>query len=158
MMNVLEEVMRIITAAESKDDKPTTWQIRVQLAGSILDLILIDTEVCVLATGHPGRGSLTYPHLMLINNKCVCFQLPILGSAHTQNSLTLGCMHATACFKFPGVLNHCHLPHTHCMPSTKCLCIPLTSPLFPNTPLSHRTAADTFIPLSLLCQQLPINP
>ena len=46
MMNVLEEVMRIIATAESKDDKITTWQIRVQLASSILDLILIDTEVC----------------------------------------------------------------------------------------------------------------
>ncbi|KAL3152002.1 hypothetical protein ABBQ32_001122 [Trebouxia sp. C0010 RCD-2024] len=44
MMNVLEEVMRIIAAAESKGDKPTSWQIRVQLATSILDLILIDTE------------------------------------------------------------------------------------------------------------------
>ena len=45
MMTVLEEVMRIIAAAESKGDKPTSWQIRVQLATSILDLILIDTEV-----------------------------------------------------------------------------------------------------------------
>lgn len=45
MLSVLEEVMRIIAAAESKDDKCTSWQIRVQLATSILDLILIDTEV-----------------------------------------------------------------------------------------------------------------
>ena len=59
MMNVLEEVMQIITAAESKDDKPTTWQIRVQLAGSILDLILIDTEVCVCALAHPGCDTLS---------------------------------------------------------------------------------------------------
>ena len=48
-MNVLEEVLRIIATAESKDERPTTWQIRVQLAGSILDLILIDTEVYALA-------------------------------------------------------------------------------------------------------------
>lgn len=47
MLNVLQEVLRIIAAAESKDDRPTTWQIRAQLASSILDLILIDTEVCV---------------------------------------------------------------------------------------------------------------
>ena len=49
MMNVLEEVMRIIGTAESKDDRSTTWHIRVQLASSILDLMLIDTEVCGLA-------------------------------------------------------------------------------------------------------------
>lgn len=98
MMNVLEEVLRIITAAESKDDKPITWQIRVQLAGSILDLVLIDTEVCVclqlpilgmapylpsphahqqrvcvLATSDPRFG--TYPYLKLIHTEmhaCNC--------------------------------------------------------------------------------------
>lgn len=46
MMTVLEEVMRLIAAAESKDDKCTTWQIRVQLATCILDLVLVDTQVC----------------------------------------------------------------------------------------------------------------
>ena len=45
MMIVLEEVMRITTNAQSKNDKCTTWQMRVQLASTILDLMLIDTEV-----------------------------------------------------------------------------------------------------------------
>lgn len=73
MMNVLEEVMQIITAAESKDDKPTTWQIRVQLAGSILDLILIDTEVCALATAHPGHDTLlTLTSCSSTMSVCVC--------------------------------------------------------------------------------------
>ena len=49
MVNVLEEVMRMIAAAESKDEQPTTWHIRVQLAITILDLILIDTKVRVYA-------------------------------------------------------------------------------------------------------------
>ena len=48
-MAVLEEVMRMTAAAESKDDRSTSWQIRVQLATTILDLVLIDTEVLLLA-------------------------------------------------------------------------------------------------------------
>ena len=57
MVTVLEEVMCLITAAESKDDKCTTWQIRVQLATCILDLVRIDTEVCLACLdAHKGLG------------------------------------------------------------------------------------------------------
>jgi len=42
---VLDDVLSIIAAAESKDSGCTTWQLRVQLASAILDLMMIDTQV-----------------------------------------------------------------------------------------------------------------
>lgn len=45
LMNVLDDVLKIIAVQESKDDSCTTWQMRVQLAAAILDLMMIDTEV-----------------------------------------------------------------------------------------------------------------
>ncbi len=45
LMNVLDDVLSIIAAAESKDSDCTTWQLRVQLASAILDLMMIDTQV-----------------------------------------------------------------------------------------------------------------
>ncbi len=44
LMNVLDDVLSIIAAAESKDSGCTTWQLRVQLASAILDLMMIDTQ------------------------------------------------------------------------------------------------------------------
>ena len=90
MMNVLEEVLRIIAAAESKDDRLTTWQIRVQLASSILDLILIDTEVCVYSQAPYTRLTLTSCSSIL---RCVRLQLSILGIIFTLtlDSFPLAC-------------------------------------------------------------------
>ena len=44
LMNVLDDVLSIIATAESKDSDCTTWQLRVQLASAILDLMMIDTQ------------------------------------------------------------------------------------------------------------------
>ena len=44
LMNVLDDVLSIIATAESKDSECTTWQLRVQLASAILDLMMIDTQ------------------------------------------------------------------------------------------------------------------
>ena len=44
LMNVLDDVLSITAAAELKDSGCTTWQLRVQLASAILDLMMIDTE------------------------------------------------------------------------------------------------------------------
>ncbi len=44
LMNVLDDVLSIIATAESKDRDCTTWQLRVQLASAILDLIMIDIQ------------------------------------------------------------------------------------------------------------------
>ena len=45
LMSVLEDVLRLIAAAEVKDNNCTTWQLRAHLASAILDLVMIDTEV-----------------------------------------------------------------------------------------------------------------
>ena len=44
LMNVLYDVLSIIATAESKDSDCITWQLRVQLASAILDLMMIDTQ------------------------------------------------------------------------------------------------------------------
>ena len=145
MMNVLEEVLRVIAAAESKDDRPTTWQIRVQLSSSILDLILIDTEVCVLAIAYPSLGTFSYPHLMLNTLRYGCLLLPILGALFTlaSYSSTLRCVLATAYARS----SFCQLPSlgTHLMACKGCLCTPLVPLPSSNAPIFHCTAADTFI-------------
>jgi len=40
----LDDVLSIIAMAESRDSDCTTWQLRVQLASAILDLMMIDTQ------------------------------------------------------------------------------------------------------------------
>lgn len=45
LMSVLEDVLRLVAAAEGKDNNCTTWQLRAQLSSAILDLVMIDTEV-----------------------------------------------------------------------------------------------------------------
>lgn len=50
LMNVLDDVLSIIAMAESRDSDCTTWQLRVQLASAILDLMMIDTQASVAWT------------------------------------------------------------------------------------------------------------
>lgn len=119
----------MMSTAESRDDKCTTWQIRVQLATAILDLILIDTEVCCIQSG-PAVTVLpvdvyttctAYPHIHRID------------CAHTTCTICtayLTCtrrLHTSA----PYALHTSYTPHTQNTPYALHTSHTLQTPLTP---------------------------
>ena len=45
LVNVLDDVLKIMSVKEAQDNSFTSWQMRVQLSAAILNLMLVDTEV-----------------------------------------------------------------------------------------------------------------